>query len=244
MKTFNKERLKKFCLFSFKIFSILLIICLFLRYKDVFKSEYKNLYNLHKIKSEIKNVIKSNYKGVDKVKYKSTSQCDGKCNIYIGTCFKYEKIKNCKKYNFDVYMEDKFIIKGYVMYKNNIQKQENLYYNLNHYKTVKNKIGNNIKYSKVLYSTTIYNTPEVKIYSNENLKENISEKYIESLIDIINSNDLYITIKYKDSILDNYCSECISIRKKLNYKDYSSDSVKIYYKKRNYSIEKVKRFLN
>lgn len=247
MKTFNNERMKKVCLFFCKIFFLLLIICFFLRYKDAFKSDFKNLYNLYKIKREIKNTIKSNYKGVDKVKYKSASQCDSdKCIIYLGTCFKYEKIKNCKKYYFDVYMKDKFIIKGYVMYKNNKQKQEDLYYNLNHYKTVKKKIDNNIKYSKVLYSTTIYNNPDIKIYSNENLKEIIIKRYIKSLVDTINSNDIDMTIKYKDSILSTDCLDCIYIRKKLNYKDYSNDRVEIYYNEsiRNRSIEKVKHFLN
>ena len=73
MKTFNNERMKKVCLFFCKIFFLLLIICFFLRYKDAFKSDFKNLYNLYKIKREIKNTIKSNYKGVDKVKYKSAS---------------------------------------------------------------------------------------------------------------------------------------------------------------------------
>lgn len=245
MKMLNNEKLKKFCLFLEKIILILLVIYFFSKYKTVFKQKYENLYNSHKIKSEIKSTIKSNYTGVDKVKYNSTSQCDGKCILFIGSCFKYEKIKNCKKYHFDVYMEDKFIINGYVMYKNNIQNSENLYYNLNHYTNVKNKIDDNINYSKVLYDTTIYNTPNIKIYSNENLRKIISEKYIKSLIDIFNSDDLSMTIKYKDSILYSE-NDYILIKKKINYKDYSSDSVKIYYKEnlKNRDIEKVKHFLN
>ena len=55
-----------------------------------------------------------------------------------------------------------------------------------------------------------------------------------------------MTIKYKDSILSTDCLDCIYIRKKLNYKDYSNDRVEIYYNEsiRNRSIEKVKHFLN
>ncbi len=215
----NIKNRKNKRIYLFFAIIVIILASLFLKLK------YNNKY-------KIINFLKNNYYNIDKIKYKSISKCNGECTYELdGTCFKYKKIIGCQKYVFDVYMSDNFIINGYVLYKNNVQDAESLYSSLNNYKNIKNKIDGNINYSKVIYNND--STISIKVYSHDNLKKVINQKYINDLVNIVNSEEnINISIEFADSLLENGSDDYddyFLIKRKLNYRDYSSDSVKIYY---------------